>query len=194
MLRSLAARLRGTVPSIAPFDRSVEKRLDLGEALGDKAPSSRSCGATSERRVNQKTAPPFRIVHRMLDDLLEETANRLFWRQRLFQTLDQRPRRVIEIVFQRSRIQRMLIAVSVVEARRRDPHFIGKIPHRRRLIAALPETLHCRLERGRFVKFPWPRHSFLPPAVRPCPVIELGLTIDIMYRVIQNVQSWRRPA
>src|SRR6202007_1259301 len=71
------------------------------------------------------------------------------------------PRRVIDIVLKRLREQRSLVAVSIVEAWSRDPHFVGKITHGRRLIAAMPETLDRGLHGSRFVKFPRARHLTL---------------------------------
>ena len=157
--RSFATRFRrdGSL-GLRRFDRSVKKRLDLGKAVGDEGAQLPVVRRHLKRRIDQKTASPFAVVHRTLDNLLDETADGLFWRQRVFKPLDQRPRRMIEIVFKRLHEQRVLVAVSIVKARRRDPHFVGKIAHRRRLIAAMPETLHRRLQGGHLVKFPRPRH------------------------------------
>ena len=139
-------------------DRSVEKRLDLGEAFGDKGAQLPVVRRHLEGRVNQEATPPFAVVHRTLDDLFDETADRLFRRQRAFKPLDKRPRRVIEIVLKRPHEQSVLVAVSIVKARPRDLHFFSKITHRRRFVAAMPETLDRRFQGGHFVKFPRPRH------------------------------------
>jgi hypothetical protein len=127
------------------FDRSAKKSLDLSKPVGNEGAKLSVMWRHFKRGVDQKTAPPFAVVHRSFDDLLDETADGLLRRQRLFESLDSRPRRVIEITLQRLHEQRMLVAVSVVETRRREPHFVGKITHRRRFVAALPEALDRRL-------------------------------------------------
>src|SRR5262249_44106606 len=127
------------------LERGAKNRRVLRRPVGNEAAQLFVMWRHFKRGVDQKTAPPFAVVHRSLDDLLDETADGLLWRQRLFKSLDTRPRRVIEITLQRLHEQRMLVAVSVVETRRREPHFVGKIPHRRRFVAALPEALDRRL-------------------------------------------------
>src|SRR4029077_8874008 len=95
----------------------------------------------------------------MLDDLLDKTADCLFWWQRVLKPLDQRARRVVKVSLKRLGEQRMLVAVGIVETRRGDSHFGREFAHRCRFIAALPKTLDRLLQRLRFVKFPRSRHS-----------------------------------
>ena len=124
---------------------ALRNTLDLSKPVGNEGAQLSVMWRHFKRGVDQKTAPPFAVVHRSFDDLLDETADGLLRRQRLFESLDSRPRRVIEITLQRLHEQRMLVAVSVVETRRREPHFVGKITYRRRFVAALPEALDRRL-------------------------------------------------
>ena len=92
-------------------------------------------------------------------------------------------------MLKRLREQRSLVAVSIVEAWSRDPHFVGKITHGRRLIAAMPEALDRGLQGGRFVKFPRARHlTFLLNVSLHVRSVAQNPKVDIVYHTIQNVQ------
>ena len=75
------------------FGSIVEKGLNLSEAVCDEGAQLSVMRRHLEGRVDQKTAPSFSVIHRTLDDLFDEATNGLFWRQRVFKPLDQRPRR-----------------------------------------------------------------------------------------------------
>ena len=79
---SIATRSSGMVPSSWAALIERWKKASIS--------ASRSCNEFAQllvvrrylkRRIDQKTAPPFAIVHRALDDLLDETADSLFRRQ-----------------------------------------------------------------------------------------------------------------
>src|SRR5260370_35490319 len=90
------------------LDGAMEKGLDLSKTVGNEGTQLPVVRRHLKRRVDQKAAPPFTVLHRMLDDFLDEPANGLFWRQRSFKARDQSPRWVIVIVFKRPRIRRRL--------------------------------------------------------------------------------------
>src|SRR5262249_55213943 len=137
---------RGDISFFRPLlDRSGKNRLVLSKPVGNEAAQLFVMWRHFKRGVDQKTAPPFAVVHRSLDDLLNETADGLLWRQGLFESLDPRPRREMEITIQRLDGHPMRVAASIVETWCRGTPFVSKITHGGCLVGALPEALDRRL-------------------------------------------------
>jgi hypothetical protein len=136
----------------------TKKTLHLHQDFRHHALELRIIRRDFERRIDQHAAAAARVLHRSVNDFLEEGADGLARGQGL-EPADAIREAELHIAVERAAIERTLVPEGVVKARIGDPHAGREIAHRRRLVAALPEALDGRAKRGFLIELSGPGHA-----------------------------------
>src|SRR5258708_31841839 len=143
---------------LAGLGTAPKEPLDLHQDVGDDPPELRIMRRDIECRIYQHAALALTIAKRALQNLREEVADRLSWRQP-FAAPNAICNASVDIVVQRLLIERALVAKGVVEAGAGDARLLDQVADGSRLVAVRPKALGRRIEHGRFIEFPGSCHS-----------------------------------
>src|SRR6202041_2324786 len=96
-------------------EAAAKESFDASKLRRDHCATSRVVRCNLQRRIDQETPLTLPVLERMLDDLAKETFERPARRQRLLEPAQPVARGVVEIAFQCSAKQLLLVAEAVVE-------------------------------------------------------------------------------